>query len=196
MNIHDATGELITNWWHCKLVTAGKWTATQLNVMAVTRLVSLSAVSSTQRLNLLSYCPPPMHIRSTCGINHPVWMTTEICMFYIMLTTPFLYSVAYPLCSTYLSRAQAIWGEKNYKTMHASLRYVSDIRDGNAVAVFAKSYGLCYGSDRNHCYHGHQPSVLTNWATRTPTQVWGGGGQQSWIIINLWSYFLTVVDKV
>ena len=44
-------------WWHCKIYTAGKWIAAQLNVMAVTWFVHLSPGSPTQCLNQVSYLP-------------------------------------------------------------------------------------------------------------------------------------------
>ena len=47
-------------WSRCKLFTAGKWIAAQLNVMGVTQFVPLSPGSPTLCLNQLSPLPSPI----------------------------------------------------------------------------------------------------------------------------------------
>ena len=63
-------------WWCCKLYTAGKWIAAQLNVMAVIGFVPMFPGSPpTQRFNQLSYLPTPTYMyRYACSYASCVYV--------------------------------------------------------------------------------------------------------------------------
>ena len=83
-------------WWRCKLYTPGKWTAAQLNVMALLGFTMLSLGSPIQHLNQLSYLRTSnrycMWMNLQRGLKGGVtlprnWspMDTQICTFGISL---------------------------------------------------------------------------------------------------------------